>query len=384
VTDPAVSADAMLAHAGSRRGPGEPVVQPPLLATILASQGTPGDADYGRGGNPTWTALEDALGAIENAHAVVFASGQAASMALMLALARNRDRILLPRDGYYNARVLAERLRPHGAVPVYVDQDDLPMIERELAAGRAVLWAESPTNPLLRVADLAALARLAAAADAPMVVDNTVATGILQQPLRLGALASLCSLTKAASGHSDVLAGAVLTRDADLADELRGWRSLGGGVLGPMEAWLVLRGLKTLPLRIERQSATAQAIAAHLAAHQRVTAVHYPGGRPETLALARAQMPRGFGPLLSFEVDGDAAAADAIVAASALIAPATSFGGVESTWERRGRWPGESAPPALIRLSVGIEPAADLIADIDRALAAGLADRGPGGADASC
>lgn len=373
MTDPAVSADAMLAHAGSRRGTGEPVVQPPLLATILASQGEPGDADYGRGGNPTWAALEEALGAIEKAQAVVFASGQAGSMALMLALTRDRDRILLPSDGYYNARALAERLQPHGAVPVHVNQDDLTLIERELGAGRAVLWAESPTNPLLRVADLATLGRLAAAADAPMVVDNTVATGLLQQPLELGAVASLCSLTKAASGHSDVLAGAVLTRDPVLADELRRWRSLGGGVLGPMEAWLVLRGLKTLPLRIDRQSATAQTIADHLATHRRVTAVHYPGGRPETLALARAQMPRGFGPLLSFEVDGDAAAADAVVAAATLIAPATSFGGVESTWERRDRWPGESAPPTLIRLSVGIEPAADLIADIDQALATGQA-----------
>ncbi len=373
MTDPVVSADAMLAHAGSGRRPGEPVVQPPVLATILASQGKPGHADYGRSGNPTWAALEDALGAIESAQAVVFASGQAAAMALMLALTRDRDRILLPQDGYYNARALAEQLQPHGAVPVFVDQDNMAMIEHELGAGGAVLWAESPTNPLLHVADLAALARLAAVADAPMVVDNTVATGLLQQPLELGALASLCSLTKAASGHSDVLAGAVLTRDAGLADELRSWRGLGGGVLGPMEAWLALRGLKTLPLRIDRQSATAQAIAAHLATHPRVAAVHYPGARPGTLALARAQMPRGFGPLLSFEVDGDAAAADAVVAAATLIAPATSFGGVESTWERRGRWPGESAPPALIRLSVGIEPAADLIADIDRALATGLA-----------
>jgi cystathionine beta-lyase/cystathionine gamma-synthase len=373
VTGPPVSADARLAHAGSDRRPGEPVVPPPVLATILASPGEPGNADYGRGGNRTWAALEDALGAIENAQAVVFASGQAASMALMLALARNRDRILLARDGYYNARVLAEQLQPHGAVPVFVDQDDAAAIGRELGAGRAVLWAESPTNPLLRVADLGGLARLATAADAPMVVDNTVATGLLQQPLDLGAVASLCSLTKSASGHSDVLAGVVLTRDPVLADKLRGWRTLGGGVLGPMEAWLALRGLKTLPLRIERQSASALAIATHLAAHPRVTAVHYPGVRAETLALARAQMPRGFGPLLSFEVDGSAAGADAVVAAATLIVPASSFGGVESTWERRGRWPGETAPPALIRLSVGIEPAADLIADIDAALASELA-----------
>ena len=368
MTNLEVSADAWLAHAGGQRGPGEPVIEPPALSAILASPGEPGDADYGRGGNPTWAALERALGAVENADAVVFSSGQAASMALMLALAPGRDKILVPHDGYYNARALAGRLRPHGATPVLVDLADLDGIERELAAGRAVLWAESPTNPLLRVADLTRLAELAAAAEAPMVVDNTVPTGLLQQPLELGADASLCSLTKSASGHSDVLAGAVMTRDPALAAELRSWRALGGGVLGPMEAWLVLRGLRTLPLRIQRQCDSAMSIATHLAAHPRVTAVHYPGVHEATLALARAQMPRGFGPLLSFELGGGAADADAVVAAARLIVPATSFGGVESTWERRGRWAGETAPPALIRLSVGIEPVADLIADIDQAL----------------
>ncbi len=370
MTDLVVSADAMLVHAGARPDLGQPAVQPPVLATILASAGEPGAGDYGRGGNATWFALEQALGAVETAQAVVFSSGQAASMALMLALANGRDKIVLPSDGYYNARVLAERLRPHGSVPVLVDLGDLAAVERELAGGPALLWAESPTNPLLRVADLARLGELATAAGAPMIVDNTVATGLLQQPLELGAVASLCSLTKSASGHSDVIAGAVLTRDPALADELRTWRTLGGGVLGPMEAWLALRGLRTLPLRIERQSANALGVAEHLAAHPRVTAVHYPGVG-ESLALARAQMPRGFGPLLSFEVDGAAADADAVVLASRLIVPATSFGGVESAWERRARWPGEAAPATLIRLSVGIEPLADLIADVDQALALG-------------
>jgi cystathionine beta-lyase/cystathionine gamma-synthase len=363
-----VSAEARLVHAGGRPDIGEGAVAGPALTTILASVGEPGPADYGRSGNRTWVALEDALGAIEDATAVVFSSGQAASMALMLALTIGRDRLLLPNDGYYNARTLAERLRPHGAEPVLVDQSDLGEIERQLSSGRVVLWAESPTNPLLRVADLRRLGQLAATAGAPMVVDNTVATGLLQRPLDLGAVASLCSLTKAASGHSDVVGGAVLTRDADLATELRTWRTLGGGILGPMEAWLVLRGLKTLPLRIERQSATALAVAAHLANHPSVTAVHYPGVSALTIALARAQMPRGFGPLLSFEVAGPAAAADAVVAAARLIVPATSFGGVESAWERRARWAGETAPASLIRLSVGVEPEADLIADIDQAL----------------
>jgi len=370
MTDPAPSADARLVHAGIGREPGEPVVQPPVLASILTSLGEPGPGDYGRGGNATWTALEEALGAIEDADAVVFSSGQAASMALMLALTAGREAILLPRDGYYNARVLAERLRPHGAALVLVDLQDHAAVGAALGAARrgAVLWAETPTNPLLRVADLAALGRLAAAAGAPMIVDNTVATGLLQHPLDLGAVASLCSLTKSASGHSDLILGAVMTRDPVLAGELRSWRTLGGGIAGPLETWLAIRGLKTLPLRIDRQSAAAQAVAEYLAAHPRVTAVHYPGVTPATLDIARAQMPRGFGPLLSFELAGDAADADAVVAASRLILPASSFGGVESTWERRGRWAGETAPGSLIRLSAGLEPVADLLADLGQAL----------------
>jgi cystathionine beta-lyase/cystathionine gamma-synthase len=161
-----------------------------------------------------------------------------------------------------------------------------------------------------------------------------------------------------------------MTRDSALVDELRSWRTLGGGILGPMEAWLAIRGLRTLPLRIERQSANALAIASHLVSHPRVTAVHYPGVGHRA-DVARAQMSRGFGPLLSFEIDGTAADADAVVAASRLIVPASSFGGVESAWERRGRWQGETAPDALIRISVGIEPPDDLIGDIDRALAHG-------------
>jgi cystathionine beta-lyase/cystathionine gamma-synthase len=367
---PERSAESALVHAGARRERGEPVVPPPLLTSIFASEGDPGsDPAYARNGNPTWQALEETLGALEQAEAVLFSSGQAASMALMLALAVGRERILLPADGYYNARVLAAKLVPYGAQAVLVDLQDLGQIERELRRGPALLWAETPTNPLLRVADLTALGTLAAAAGAPMIVDNTVATGLLQQPLDLGAVASLCSLTKSASGHSDLILGAVLTRDEALLAGLRTWRTLGGGIAGPMETWLALRSLKTLPLRLRRQSATALAIASHLASHPRVTAVHYPGTYPATLELARRQMPHGFGPLLSFELAGGAAAADAVVAAARLILPATSFGGAETTWERRGRWAGEAAPDSLIRLSAGLEPADELIADIDRCLA---------------
>jgi cystathionine beta-lyase/cystathionine gamma-synthase len=370
------SAEARLIHAGTERTASQPATPPLIPASIYVSEGTPrpGRA-YGRDGNPGWEALEEALGGLEDAQAVVFASGQAASMALMLALAAGRERIVLASDGYYGARVLADKLRPHGARPVHVDLRDLAAVAGELKAERSVLWAETPTNPLLRVADLAGLAE--AAAGAPLVVDNTAATGLLQRPLDWGATASLYSLTKAISGHSDVIGGAVVSRDTELLTGLRAWRSSGGAILGPFEAWLALRGLKTLPLRIARQSASALAVARYLAGHRRVRAVHYPGVEPSTLALASRQMPDGFGPLLSFEVHGfevdgatvdGAAAADRVVGNSRLILPATSFGGVESTWERRARWPAETAPAGLIRLSVGVEPAADLITDIGQAL----------------
>jgi len=362
------SAESRLIHSGTSRAAAQPLTPPLVPASIYVSEGEPRrDRAYGRDGNPGWEALEEALGRLEDAEAVAFASGQAASMALMLTLAQGRDRIVLPADGYYGTRVLADRLRPHGAVPVPADLQDLAAVAGELKAAPSVLWAETPTNPLLRVADLAGLAETAAAAHAPMIVDNTTATSLLQRPLDWGAAASLYSLTKAASGHSDVILGAVVSRDAELLAGLRSWRSSGGGVPGPFEAWLALRGLKTLPLRIARQSDSASRIARHLTGHPRVRAVHYPGFERTTAALVRRQMPHGCGPLLSFELDS-ARAADQVVASSRLIVPATSFGGVESTWERRARWSGETAPDGLIRLSVGVEPAADLLTDIDQAL----------------
>jgi cystathionine gamma-synthase len=368
----AFSAESRLIHAGTQRLAGRPVTPPLVPASIYVSAGEPRPGrGYGRESNPGWEALEQALGALEDAEAVVFASGQAASMALMLALAKGRDRIVLACDGYYGTRVLADKLRPHGAVPVHVDLQDLAAVERALAGppGSSLLWTETPTNPLLRVADLARLAGLAATAGAPMVTDNTVATGLLQRPLDFGATASLYSLTKSLSGHSDVIGGAVVSRDGDLLAALRAWRSSGGAIPGPFEAWLALRGLKTLPLRIARQSQSSLAIARHLAAHPRVAAVHYPGVTAPAVELAGRQMPDGFGPLLSFEIIPDRGqAADQVVESSTLIIPATSFGGVESTWGRRGRWAGETAPDSLIRLSVGIEPAADLITDIEAAL----------------
>jgi cystathionine beta-lyase/cystathionine gamma-synthase len=367
------SAESRLIHAGTERAAGAPLASPLVVTSTYVSAGEPDHArGYGREANPGWSAVEEALAAIEGpgAFAVSFASGQAASMALMLTLAPGRRTIVFPQDGYYNTRALAGMLRPHGASPVAVDMLDLDAVSRCLADGAAVLWAETPTNPLLRVADIARLGEIAAASGAPFVVDNTVATGLLQKPLEFGAGASMYSLTKSISGHSDVLGGAVVTRDPGLADSLRAWRTVGGAIPGPFESWLVLRGLKTLPLRVERQSANALAVARFLAGHPRVTAVHYPGVSPATLEVVRRQMPAGAGPLLSFELGGTASDADRVVAASRLVVPATSFGGVESNWERRARWAGETAPETLIRLSAGVEPEADLIADIGAALEA--------------
>jgi cystathionine gamma-synthase len=366
------SAETRLVHGGTERVKGAPVGPPLLPTSVYVSQGEPaGGPGYGRNENPGWAAVESALAALEGpgARAVTFASGQAASMALMLALAEGRETIVFPADGYYNTRALAGRLRPHGARAVAVDLLDLDAVAAALGSGPAVLWAETPTNPLLRVADLAALASLAAASGAPFVVDNTVATGLLQKPLDFGAVASVYSLTKSVSGHSDVLGGAVVTRDASLASSVLSWRTDGGAIPGPFESWLVLRGLKTLDLRISRASSNALAVATFLSAHPRVTAVHYPGLSPSEVTLK--QMPRGFGPLLSFELSGTAPDADAVIAAARLVVPATSFGGVESTWERRARWPAETAPPTLIRMSCGIEPIEDLLADVSATLEAG-------------
>ena len=370
-SDVEFSVESLLVHGGTERVAGAPLGPPLLPTSVYVSQGAPGGGPgYGRNENPGWAAVEAALAALEGpgAFAVTFASGQAASMALMLALAEGREAIVFPADGYYNTRALARRLRPHGARAVAVDLLDLAAVAAALGDGPAVLWAETPTNPLLRVADLTALGSLAAAAGAPLVVDNTVATGLLQKPLDFGAAASVYSLTKSVSGHSDVLGGAVVTRDTALASSVLSWRTDGGAIPGPFESWLVLRGLKTLELRIARASANALTVARFLAAHPRVTAVHYPGLSPSAAALK--QLPRGFGPLLSFELSGPAADADAVVAAARLIVPATSFGGVESSWERRARWPAETAPDTLIRMSCGIEPVADLLADLAAALSA--------------
>lgn len=357
-------------HGDDDHSPGSPITAPIVASAVFTSAGDPTESYvYGRSGNPTWEALETTLGSMEEAHALVFSSGLAAAMNLLLALSEEFRRLLMPNDAYFHLRLLARRLRRMFEL-VEADYEDEACVDAELRRAPTILWVETPTNPLLRVYSLKRFAALAQAAGAPMVVDNTTATAALQRPLDNGAVAAHYSLTKSTSGHADVVLGAVVTRSDELAARLQTWRSLTGAIAGPFEAWLALRGLRTLPLRIARQSETALAAAEFLAAHPRVRFVNYPGiGR--SAELARTQMSGGFGPLLSFELDGSADDADRVIRSSLLIRPSTSFGGYESSWERRARWASEtSASESLIRLSIGIEDFDDLRDDLERALKA--------------
>ena len=349
--------------------PGSPAVAPIVLSSYFHSAGDPDPQGlhYGRIHNPTWSELEADLGRLEQAHAVVLASGQAATHAVYLAardvLGAQELVAVVPAEGYYNTRILAAALP--GVEARVVDQRDLGAIAAAMERGRSLLWVETPTNPLLRVLDLEALSALAAQSDSLLAVDNTLATAALQRPLDHGADVTMTSLTKAASGHSDIILGAVATRNPELAERVRWWRTLAGAIAGPTEAWLARRGLATLSLRIAQQSASAAQLAQRLGRHPAVTVVHYPDADDPVTA---RQLPTGRGPVLSFVVRGAAVDADRVVGASRRIAPGTSFGGVASSWERRRRWSGDDCDESLIRLSVGIEPVDELWDDLVRAL----------------
>ena len=344
-----------------------------------------GELIYGRDGNPTWSALEDVIGALEGATGLVFASGLAAISAVMESLPVPA-RVVAPGDAYNGTRrFLADvaargRLRfrtvdvadTEGVLAACAEMVEAPARPSgpsgQFGSG-GLLWLESPTNPLLAVADLAALAAGAHDLGMDVVVDNTFASPLVQRPLELGADIVVHSATKVLAGHTDVVLGAAVSARPDVIDLLSRRRSLHGGVPGPWEAWLALRGVRTLALRVERSCANAAELAARLAAHPTVTRVRYPGlpSHPGH-ELARRQM-KMFGGVVSFEVAGGADAAEAVAASLQLLTVATSLGGVETLIERRGRWEGEQGlPPGLLRMSVGIEDVEDLWADLDRAL----------------
>lgn len=355
----------MLHHRAASLKPGEPLPAPLSLASVYYLPGTPAAPhQYGRWSNPTWDALESALAILEDADVAIFPSGMAAIAAVFLAHLKAGDRLLLPSDGYYTTRILAEKfLEPHGIVVELCTT--LDYAQRDLSGIRMV-YVETPSNPGLDICDLAALAQRAKAAGAIVVADNTTMTPLGQRPLDLGVDVVVASDTKAINGHSDVLFGHVASRDADLIGAIRDWRKFVGAIPGPFEAWLVHRGLESFEVRYDRMSTTAAILAERLSGHSAVRAVSYPGLSDHPgHEIARRQMTR-FGTVLGLTL-ADAAVADRFIESAELIIPATSFGGIHTTAERRARW-GDKVPEGYIRLSVGCEPTEALWLEFSRVL----------------
>ncbi|APH72779.1 cystathionine gamma-lyase [Aquibium oceanicum] len=337
----------------SRAEKGDPVALPLTMTSMFHLPGDPAGFDqYGRFHNPTWEAVEEALGLLEDAEALAFPSGMAAISAVLFSVVRSGDRILLPSDGYYTTRVLAERfLKPLG---VAADLRPTATFGQGGFDGYRLVFVETPSNPGLDICDIKAVAEAAHRAGAIVMADNTTMTPFGQRPLDLGADIVVAADTKAPNGHSDALFGHVASRDAELIAAARDWRKLAGGIPGPFEAWLVHRGLETLEVRFDRMCGSADTIAPRLRDHPAVRSVRFPGlaGDPAH-NLASTQMDR-FGFLIGLTL-ADEARAEAFIDACPLIQPATSFGGVHTSAERRARW-GDAVDPGFVRLSVGCEP----------------------------
>ncbi len=355
-----------------------PVNAPIVLSSTYVGTGpvVDGDRAYGRYSNPTWEPLEEAISALEGAAlpGLIFSSGLAAASAA-LSLIPAGGVLVMPRHSYQGALVMAQELAAKDlftlrTVDIAHNNDVIAALTGAGEKSANMLWLESPTNPMLEVADIAALCRAAQAVGALVVTDNTFCTPLAQKPLELGSDIVLHSVTKYLAGHSDVIMGALATSNTGLREQLLHHRSIHGAIAGPFEAWLALRGLRTLALRVERSQASAMELARRLDLHDGVSRVLFPGLPADPGHVrAKAQM-KGFGSILCVEVAGGVEAANAVVAALELWTPATSLGGVESLIERRRRHANEpeSVPENLLRLSVGIENVEDLWADLDRAL----------------
>jgi len=369
--------ETLAVHAGHATDPATGAVAPPLhLSTTYARDpaGVPfGGHTYIRESNPTQSQLEAALAPLEGGEAaLVFASGMAAGIALLQTLPPG-SHVLLPDDVYYGFRVAGDECLPAWGIQAEsVAMDDLDAVRAALRPETRLVWIESPSNPLLKVVDVAALARLAREAGAVSVVDNTFATPVLQRPLDLGADVVLHSTTKYFGGHSDVQGGALIfARRGGLAEKVDHLRHITGGVASPFNSWLVLRGLRTLACRMAVQSANALAVARALAGRPAVARLYYPGLESHPgHAIAARQMSGGFGAIISFQSKGGEEAALRAVGRARLFTRATSLGGVESLIEHRASSEGPASRTArdLVRLSIGLEHPDDLIADLQQAL----------------
>lgn len=358
--------ESWLVAAGRDSSPGSPLNVPltPASTFILG-----GRRDYARDdGTPTWDALEAVVGGLESGRSVAFASGMAAVAAVFDQLPTGAT-VALPDDCYQGVAGLATTGEAKARWSVQrVPVDDTAEWIR--ACGTAdLIWLESPSNPLLTVADLEAICAAPRKPGAIVAVDNTFATPLNQQPLELGATVSVQSATKLIGGHSDLLAGIATTRDDLLYHALRKHRELSGATPGTLEAFLAVRGVRTLALRLQRSQQTALVLAQWLEEHPLVARVRYPGLESHPTHGVAKRVLQGFGTIISFDLVGGAGAADAVCRRTRLILHATSLGGVESTMERRAAVPGQGhLPPSLLRLSVGIEDASDLKEDLDSAI----------------
>jgi len=364
-------------HAGGKPDPATGAVSPPIHLSTTFEHGpaaeTPLGYIYIRDANPTQTRLEEALAALEGGQsALAFASGLAAAAACLQAQPAG-SHLVYPSDVYYGVRALAVEFLPRwGMEATAVDMADLGAVRAALRPTTRMIWAESPSNPLMQIADLRALAEIAHGAGARLVVDGTFATPALQRPLELGADVVHHSTTKYLGGHSDVQGGALVFRESgELAEKSGHIRKIVGGVASPFNSWLILRGLRSLSCRVERASANALTVARFLEAHPAVEAVHYPGlpSHPGH-AVAKGQM-SAFGGMLSFRVRGGRDAALRAAARLKLFLNATSLGGTESLIEHRAssEGPGSPTPQNLLRVSVGLEHPDDLVEDLAQALA---------------
>jgi cystathionine gamma-synthase len=370
-------AETLFVHAGAGPDPATGAVVPPLHLSTTFRHGPAGERiagfEYVREGNPNQQQLEDALGALEHGTgALAFASGMAAVSALMDSLPP-ASHIVYPQDCYAGVRVLVNEFLPQrGVSATAVDIGDVDAVRAALAKPTALLWLETPSNPLLRVCDIAALSELAHAHGAQVACDNTFATPLLQQPLRLGADVVMHSTTKYFGGHSDVLGGALVfaRRDAGY-DAVAHRRHLTGGVPSPFNSWMTLRGLRSLPARMAMHCRNARTVAEFLAGHAQVETVNWPGLPSHANHAVAARQMRDFGGMLSVQVRGGRDAALAFAGKLRIFTNATSLGGCESLVEHRASVEGDHpvSPQNLLRLSVGLEHPDDLVEDLRQALA---------------
>ncbi|HEX5566268.1 MAG TPA: cystathionine gamma-synthase [Streptomyces sp.] len=368
-------------HAGQEPDPTTGAVVTPIHQVSTFKQdgvgGLRGGYEYSRSANPTRTALEENLAALEGGRrGLAFASGLAAEDCLLRALLVPGDHVVIPNDAYGGTfRLFAKVAERWGVQWSVADTTDPAAVRAALRPRTRVIWVETPSNPLLGITDIAAVADVARTAGARLVVDNTFASPYLQQPLALGADVVVHSTTKYMGGHSDVVGGALVTADAALGEELAFHQNAMGAVAGPFDSWLVMRGVKTLAVRMDRHCANAARVTEMLTSHPKVTRVHYPGLPSHPGHEIAAKQMRSFGGMVSFQVAGGEEAALEVCSRTELFTLGESLGGVESLIEHPGRMTHASAagselevPSDLVRLSVGIEAVDDLVADLTAAL----------------